>query len=771
MSDHTNPDLMFRNNFNTPYVGGSDDDPEFLARRHLDQKTMLEQIKDDPRHQIVNYDENDNYDLYEGYLSQQGLLGTEPDKNIRYTKHAINIDSRHRNMEPIIDRDETYLLDVNPLQFTEGSRQVFIRHLDHNMVLGDKFTLTGVRGSTVTVRSKFSQRQYDGSLKEGVILLNFTKDSDLVRVNHPHGLNIENRVTTAQVEFVGVKGNILSTYLENVPINLINKKHLIIIPDQTDSTHTPFMASELAVVDDIADPIEQAAALKHLLESFFFIKLPITFDGSFAPKNYNVKFKFLSVSGVPINQINAEFPVDVNHLHGFRTVTKVSSEGVYFDLDGYESTMTTMAGGSSVEIARVNRIISGYATSSEYTVDLGKNFHNVVMARLISSEFPNTEQVVKDFPTSQANNKIYWQNLDDGDHVYSIEIEPGNYNPEELVTVMEKKFNSVQRINDSSANKYLATHTKFHFIQMAIDTRSDEVVFRSYRESLLSKPIVDIYPDIQEDPNLDPDFDDLGITDFEVTIEHSNHRLNTGDIILIKSSIPHMGIPSTVLNAEHEVSEIVSADRYKIRIARFNLSGSRFNTGGGVSVSIYTPSLFKLRFDYPDTMGRLLGFRNPGALESITDFQTMIKNTDLYEFDTLKTALGTESNLTHNSVNLSGDNYILMVINQFTDRSNKFTDIGPVKNIFAKILLTDIPGKTLFSSYVPMTLVFNEPIAHLSELEMHFYSPSGELYNFNGVDHSFTLEIMTKEETPEKTGFSARSGKQIIDVRKQATIE
>ena len=39
--------------------------------------------------------------------------------------------------------------------------------------------------------------------------------------------------------------------------------------------------------------------------------------------------------------------------------------------------------------------------------------------------------------------------MDDGDKIYSISIESGNYTTDELITLLEKKFYDVEKINYS----------------------------------------------------------------------------------------------------------------------------------------------------------------------------------------------------------------------------------------------------------------------------------------------------------------------------------
>ena len=71
-------------------------------------------------------------------------------------------------------------------------------------------------------------------------------------------------------------------------------------------------------------------------------------------------------------------------------------------------------------------------------------------------------------------------------------------------------------------------------------------------------------------------------------------------------------------------------------------------------------------------------------------------------------------------------------------------DTGNVNGVFAKLLLAGLPGYILFNQYVQLGDEFTDTIQSLSDLEFIFYSPDGELYSFNGIDHSFTIEIYEK---------------------------
>jgi hypothetical protein len=85
--------------------------------------------------------------------------------------------------------------------------------------------------------------------------------------------------------------------------------------------------------------------------------------------------------------------------------------------------------------------------------------------------------------------------------------------------------------------------------------------------------------------------------------------------------------------------------------------------------------------------------------------------------------------------------------------------IGTIKNAFATILLVGIAGKECFNTYVSTPKIFYEPIQELSQLTLSFYSPAGDLFDFNGLDHAFLLEITTLDELPFDTHVNTHTGK------------
>jgi hypothetical protein len=317
---------------------------------------------------------------------------------------------------------------------------------------------------------------------------------------------------------------------------------------------------------------------------------------------------------------------------------------------------------------------------------------------------------------------------------------------------MENLFSNTPRINSGASIG--ATYSPNHFVQVSIDSDTDIVGFASYKEYMLTTPIIGVTPNISTDATTG---DNPGDTRYILTIRHPGHGQTVpGERILIIDAINYLGIPADpILNAEHTIASIIDEDTYTIVLPRFNLLNTRQDTGGGNAVTIVIPDLFRLRFDLPDTAGSILGFRNPGGSTSITPFSNSITNNDSYEFEITKNVNGEDIIIDNNSVNFGGENYIIMIARPL----ETFVSTGVIKSGFAKIILCDIPGNVIFNSYVNTSRLYDVPIHELFELEIEFRTPDGGLYDFRGLDHSFTLEIVTVNDFPEGTNISTNTGK------------
>lgn len=680
---------------------------------------------------ISKFNLNGYYDPYIGLLHDKGLFNFG---DIRRTKTIfINIDSRFRKKEPNVNTDELINLERDPLVFTAGLNKVFIKHANHNFQQGDLITLTNIFGKQIILRTFDDKKNPTFEIPQ---------NCNFIKFFYKHNIPIEynNSNIDIEIELQGIKGDNDPSFLGNIPINLINGRHKIKLElDETDLISS-------CNINDFPE------TYFNFSPNYFFISLPKSIKSeSYQLLEYNFKLIFLSIAGVPLNLLNATFPIDPDHQQGFHIIRSVQKNGYEIEIP-INAIFNEVGGGTCVTVAKILNINPGFPNPNKYIIDLGVTFNNIISARIISSEIPNSNKNIKEFPPELANNKIFWNNINDGEYLYSIEVPEGNYSVNQLITTLESLFLKTPRINNNNNNGSIS-YTSKHIVKVNINEITNEVKFQTFLEAILIQPIVNIDPEITTDFMIgsnDPK------TTYEITIYHPNHKIVHKDVsIIISGAISHLGIPQTVLNGEHIISEIVDNNHYKIKLPRFNLLDERINTKGGTAVTVLVPDQFRLRFDKENTIGRILGFRMPGNPFSITKFSHIISNKDPYEFENNKNELGEVINIVNNNIQLTGETYILMKAKPL----ETLISLGSVKNAFAKILLCNQKSEILFNTFVPTIRIYTDPIHELEKLEIEFLTPEGFLYDFHGLDHSFTLQLEIINDIPEGTGITPSTGK------------
>ena len=83
-----------------------------------------------------------------------------------------------------------------------------------------------------------------------------------------------------------------------------------------------------------------------------------------------------------------------------------------------------------------------------------------------------------------------------------------------------------------------------------------------------------------------------------------------------------------------------------------------------------------------------------------------------------------------------------MVSEMFSSHINYKDSSG----VFAKLFLTGNPGSIIYDQYIQITETLLSTMSYLNELEFMFLTPDGITYNFNGQNHSYTLEIYEELE-------------------------
>jgi hypothetical protein len=102
-----------------------------------------------------------------------------------------------------------------------------------------------------------------------------------------------------------------------------------------------------------------------------------------------------------------------------------------------------------------------------------------------------------------------------------------------------------------------------------------------------------------------------------------------------------------------------------------------------------------------------------------------------------------------NALNFRGPPYLLIVCKELQN----IKGTGIIKDFFYRINLSGKLGEYVFDSFVDSPIFYNEPIRHINMLTLDIVAPDGTYYDFNGVDHSFVLEIVTFDEIPEGTSL------------------
>jgi len=627
------------------------------------------------------------------------------ENSYKYRITRVNIDSRNRNTTPKNITSNTNNVTVsNPFTLTANNNIIRINLPNHGLSINDKITITNILGQEFYLRT-----------------LEMTQGSNFIKINHNnHGMipfststNTNTNTNTStntnktyaeyQIVISGITNNGV-TYLQNIPLNVLNNFQTVYFNTNNNSTY------------DV---------------NFYYIKIPLV-PNQTAIYNINYKVTYKHLYGIPLSSINSNYPVNADQQNGFQTVNEIIDNNNFnIQTDYIANSNVSSCGGNNISINTIVDYIEGYPNNNHYIISLNKTFYNVSKLRLISTEFPNTDKIIRDSPVSRKNNQIYWQSLGDGDTIYSINITPGNYNTIDLTTEINNQISKVNIINSNIVTTATYNYSKYFTSVVAINTNSNLFTIQFFGTLNIINPF-----------NIVVNTSNNNI--YYLEINHPNHLLTVGTQITIQNSTSIGVVPDYVINNVQTITSIIDNSHYIVQLKPFNIlqNDSIITSGGGNSVQIIYPFIARLLFNYQGTVGNLLGFRNVGQPNSITQWDYIISNNTSYVNDILTDATGIPitSSVISNYINLNGDNY-LIISNPLLKNT---VDTGGINGVFAKILLAGPPGYILYNQYIQLGDELNEGIQSLSELEFYFYALDGTLYEFNGLEHSFTIEIYEK---------------------------
>ena len=340
------------------------------------------------------------------------------------------------------------------------------------------------------------------------------------------------------------------------------------------------------------------------------------------------------------------------------------------------------------------------------------------------------------------NNRIYFQNIENIENIQYIELEEGLYTITNLKNEIEQKFSMLTR----NINNINFGYDLNYNVNVQIDDNTNIVTFTSYKSKMLEIPINNVDPVINvNDPG-------IGNGTYTIVIDHENHNITTNKTrVLFEGFIDHLGISSSFLNGIQEI-DIIDNNRYSFVIKNVNLNERKILTNGGRNVKVLVPSPMKYYFNYPDTVGSVLGFRNPGNSTSITPFNHIIRNSDPYFNEISFDVNGDSIIIKNNAIKLYKFTYFLMECN-IVNLVNLLSNANTKRNFFTKFRITE--DKIVVNEITATSVFFYDPIYELDKLSFRFYNPDNTPIDFNDVDHSFVLEITTLDNSPELTNINS----------------
>lgn len=612
----------------------------------------------------------------------------------KYQILRLNVDSAKRTIIPKnILSNKKLSIPNNPLTFKENSDLIQLKCLNHNLTTSDKIILSNISGDLIIDDTNITF--YNNSQIVKIELVNqqhsiFSNDLD----NDDIFINISN-----------IKAAVLtSKFINNIPINLLNKTHKVLLKK-----------SDQDVID--------------INRKYFYIQLPISTElttSSFTYKNSLSRIEFNSIGNINTNLLNANYPLTYDNLQGYHNIWEViDSDTIKIKIKNSSSRNITDKGGNNIIGIPIENYIEGYPNPNNYRVNLGYNINNISFIKLIHTQIPNSERLIKDFPPEKQNNKLYWQMAEDGDIEYSLEIPAGNYTAEELVTEITSKWNVTTRTLKNTSTE--TNQSNLNRLSMTINTTNDIVTFNSFNIFTLNRAIT----------KSNSEFADGLI---RIIINHPNHDLEVGDTILLEGVLSTDNIPRSVLNVEHVIESIVDVNNYVIKLPSHNANTSD-TTNGGTSIFILTPSKFKLLFDKSDTLGNILGFRNVGNKNSITKYGTSISNNIPYDLDFYVNEVGLQNYNDNNTLvkpgqlQLINNDYILMLCDAIDDNIK----INNISGCLSKLYFSSTGIN--YDNFVQINYNLKKEKKNVSTLDFKFCYPNGVLYDFNNNEHSFILEL------------------------------
>jgi hypothetical protein len=665
-----------------------------------------------------------------------------------YTKFQIssilNIDSYDRSKYPKhIYKSDNKFLPSNPLYFKKGSNIVQINYPNHSLSSGDNIIIQNVEGNNIILVDSF----YLINKFKYLLITLYDNGIDTDYKNYVDELNINIELYGPQIE---------NNMLNNIPFNsLLGVKNILLYNDIPDTS--------LSAISSTLSSILGSSDVNFINKNCIFIELDneyINQDTSYIKINQVFNLSYLHISGIKLGYLNANYPINNYNYQSSYLIYSVIDEDHFEIMTNYFAYGTLSGGGNKVQIMKIINSINGYPDPDDYVINLKKSFNNVVKIELLSTEFPYVDIVIKE----NENDKLYWKHIEDGDVIYQIKLDDGNYTQSTLIDNIKTKMNAVERTGSTKITP------KYNYFDVELDMKLQLIKFMPYNLTNIPNSLSLRLETINSNEYyiLNISNDSLIINSGETVIISSSDDVtikntlnNITEILSVASSYINKSHSIYSINLENQTYDIILGKKSEIKTTVVD-----YESGGGENIIIKNSTKASFYFNYPDTCGDILGFKYVGDKTSIIDFSSVITNKDDYINSNNLNYVGNNLNYSNGFINLSGKfNYFLMYLNdiEYVYQSNN------LPSAFAKILLDGNPGDILFDNHVKIpgnTYSKNFPISTLTELHIRFLYPDGSRVNFRNLEHSFTLNIIEEKIQNNNTYLNSKTMSFVEEIKK-----
>lgn len=461
----------------------------------------------------------------------------QPNPQSHRSIEYIHVDSSYRSIYPTITYDELYNLPAHPLYFTNGSSKVIINLPNHTFQIDDKIVLSNISSKNVILQnilmvkknSKFIRFFHTNHGLSLYGLYDNTAESDFVKIDYVDNLptrfaessnipdnNIDyyvlasNSVQNIYAQFSGIKGcDKTQSLIGNIPCNYLNSRHkiyLVFIRDNGVFVHDP---NSYLVMLEKKSSINYADNVSHIKSNRSDIATVST--NTTTVSTNTVYIRYHNLFGIPLNHLNSGLATNdvLNSKYPFLSIIDKTKNTITVDVqynaivdpncDFYHQSdfidqdinlNPNIGGGNSCYARKISTFIPGYPNPNTYTYKLDKVYKNVTQARIISSIFPNTVNTID----NNGNNKLYWRNLSDGNHIYQLSIPAGIYYPQQLSKAIEFEFSKTIRCQYMDNTNITSMYdpdgfNKYHTVLVDIDEITGIVTMSSFRELVNSNAL------------------------------------------------------------------------------------------------------------------------------------------------------------------------------------------------------------------------------------------------------------------------------------------